>query len=41
MIAPAWRRAWVYVVPFFGFPPAIRKMIYTTNAVESLNRTLR
>lgn len=41
MIAPAWRRAWVYVVPFFAFPPAIRKMIYTTNAVESLNRTLR
>ena len=38
MIAPMWRRAWVYVVPFFAFPPAIRKMIYTTNAVESLNR---
>ena len=29
------------MVPFFAFPPAIRKMIYTTNAVESLNRTLR
>jgi putative transposase len=41
MIAPLWRRAWAYVVPFFAFPPAIRKMIYTTNAVESLNRTLR
>lgn len=41
MIAPAWRRSWAYVVPFFAFPPAIRKMIYTTNAVESLNRTLR
>ncbi len=41
MIAPMWRRAWAYVVPFFAFPPAIRKMIYTTNAVESLNRTLR
>jgi putative transposase len=40
-IAPLWRRAWAYVVPFFGFPPAIRKMIYTTNAVESLNRSLR
>jgi putative transposase len=38
-IAPLWRRA--YVVPFFGFPPAIRRMIYTTNAVESLNRGLR
>jgi putative transposase len=29
------------VVPFFAFPPAIRKMIYTTNAVESLHRSLR
>lgn len=41
MIAPLWRRAWPYVVPFFAFPPAIRTMIYTTNAVESLNRSLR
>ena len=41
LIAPMWRRAWAYVVPFFAFPPAIRKMIYTTNAVESLNRSLR
>jgi transposase-like protein len=41
MIAPMWRRAWAYVVPFFAFPPAIRRMIYTTNAVESLNRRLR
>ena len=41
MIAPMWRRAWVYVTPFFAFPPEIRKMIYTTNAVESLNRSLR
>ena len=40
-IAPMWRRAWTYVVPFFAFPPAIRRMIYTTNAVESLNRGLR
>jgi putative transposase len=40
-IAPAWRRAWDYVIPLFAFPPAIRKMIYTTNAVESLNRSLR
>ena len=30
-----------YVTPFFAFPPDIRKMIYTTNAVESLNRSLR
>ncbi len=40
-IAPTWRRAWDYVVPLFAFPPAIRKLIYTTNAVESLNRSLR
>jgi putative transposase len=40
-IAPAWRRGWDYVTPLFAFPPAIRKMIYTTNAVESLNRSLR
>jgi putative transposase len=40
-IAPMWRRAWEYVTPLFAFPLAIRKMIYTTNAVESLNRSLR
>lgn len=40
-IAQAWRRHWPYVIPFFAFPPAIRKMIYTTNAVESVHRSLR
>ena len=40
-IAPAWRRAWAEVIPFFAFSAAIRKIIYTTNAVESLNRVLR
>src|SRR5437660_2154147 len=40
-IGQAWRRAWEHVVPLFAFPPAIRKMIYTTNAVESRNRRLR
>jgi putative transposase len=40
-IAPSWRRAWDYVIPLFAFPPEVRKMIYTTNAVESLNRSLR
>jgi putative transposase len=34
-IGQAWRRAWEYVAPLFAFPPAIRKMIYTTNAVET------
>ena len=40
-IGQAWRRAWPQVVPFFAFAPEIRKMIYTTNAVEALNRSLR
>jgi hypothetical protein len=40
-IGAAWRRAWEYVVPFFAFAPGIRKMIYTTNAVEALHRSLR
>jgi hypothetical protein len=40
-IAPAWRRAWQEVIPFFAFDPAIRKIIYTTNAIESLNRIRR
>ena len=39
-IGQAWRRAWEQVIPFFAFPPAIRKMIYTTNAVESLHRVV-
>jgi putative transposase len=40
-IGQAWRRAWDHVIPLFAFPPSIRKMIYTTNAVESLHRSLR
>ena len=40
-IAPAWRRDWAEVTPFFAFSAAIRKIIYTTNAVESLNQFLR
>jgi putative transposase len=40
-ISQLWRRHWEQVVPFFGFPADIRKVIYTTNAVESLNMTLR
>jgi len=40
-IAPAWRRAWQEVIPFLAFDPAIRKIIYTTNAIESLNRVIR
>ena len=40
-IAEAWRRVWDRVIPFFTFPPAIRKVIYTTNAIESINAQLR
>jgi putative transposase len=40
-IGQMWRRAWEHVVPFFAFAPGIRKMIYTTNAVEALHRSLR
>ena len=40
-VAAAWRRAWDRVIPFFIFPPAIRKVIYTTNAIESINAQLR
>jgi len=40
-ISQIWRRHWPRIIPFFAFPPDIRKVIYTTNAVESLNMTLR
>jgi putative transposase len=40
-ISQIWRRNWAYVTPLFAFPAEIRKVIYTTNAVESLNMTLR
>jgi putative transposase len=40
-VAATWRRAWDRVIPFFVFPPDIRKVIYTTNAIESVNAQLR
>lgn len=40
-IAALWRRAWQQVVPFFSFPPEVRRVIYTTNAIESLHMRLR
>jgi putative transposase len=40
-IVAAWERAWEYVIPFFVFAPDIRRVIYTTNAIESLNMQLR
>jgi len=36
-----WRRNWEQVIPFFAFPIAVRRIIYTTNAIESLNAKLR
>ncbi len=36
-----WRRNWSEVIPFFAFPEAVRRIIYTTNAIESLNAKLR
>jgi putative transposase len=40
-IAPAWRRQWEQVIPFFAYPLEVRRIIYTTNAIESLNSCLR
>jgi len=40
-VVAAWRRAWSHVIPFFAFPPQIRRVIYTTNAIESVNARLR
>jgi len=40
-IAKSWRNNWARVIPFFAHPPDIRKVIYTTNAIESLNMSLR
>lgn len=41
LIVAVWRRAWDRMIPFFAFPPAVRKVIYTTNAIESINSRLR
>lgn len=40
-VVAAWRRAWSRVVPFFAFPPDVRRVIYTTNAIESVHARLR
>lgn len=40
-ISQMWRKNWERVIPFFDYPADIRKVIYTTNAIESLNRSLR
>lgn len=40
-VGASWRRAWTHVIPFFAFPPEVRTVIYTTNALESVNARLR
>ena len=40
-VVATWRRAWPLVVPFFAFPPDVRRLIYTTNALESVHGQLR
>ena len=40
-IVASWRRAWAHVIPFFAFPPDVRKVLYTTNALESVHARVR
>ena len=40
-ISASWRRHWLYLIAFFDYPDEIRKVIYTTNAIESLNSVIR
>ena len=40
-IAQSWRRHWDQVIPFFAFPEGVRRIIYTSNAIEALNSKLR
>jgi len=40
-IGKMWRRVWTAVIPFFAFPPEVRRVIYTTNALESVHARIR
>jgi len=40
-VVASWRRAWTHVIPFFAFPPDVRRIIYTTNALESVHSRVR
>jgi len=40
-IAQGWRRNWAEIIPFFGFPQEVRRIVYTTNAIEALNSKFR
>jgi putative transposase len=41
MVTQAWRDRWEHVTPFLSLPAALRRVIYTTNAIEGLNRQVR
>jgi putative transposase len=41
VIAQSWRRNWAEVIPFYAFPDQVRRIIYTTNAIEAVNAKLR
>jgi len=41
MISRKWRTNWATLTPFFDYPPEIRKVMYTTNAIEAINAQLR
>ena len=41
VISDLWQRNWSGIIPFFAFPAEIRKVIYTTNSIESVNRQIR
>ena len=41
MVAQAWRQRWEYVIPFLSLPADLRRVVYTTNAIEGLNRQIR
>lgn len=40
-ISQSWKNNWANIIPFFAYPPEIRRVVYTTNAIESLNMTIR
>jgi transposase-like protein len=40
-VVASWRRAWTHVIPFFAFPPEVRRVLYTTNALESVHARVR
>jgi putative transposase len=41
IVGRMWRESWQHVIPFMAFEPEVRRVIYTTNAIEALNRQLR